>query len=164
MDVEVDAELRHQASRLPRLFAPEDATASPAREAVTEREIVHRAQLEDETEILVDESQTRVRRVARVTERERLAVELGLRARVRVVIPGEDLDQRRLPRAVLSDERMDLALADVERGVDQRTRSGERLGQVLEAQHTRSLRSVVPGSLSGCVPSMRHGGCDITPI
>ena len=43
-----------------------------------------------------------------MVEGDRLAVQPGL-ALVRLILPGQDLDQRGLPRAVLPDERMRLA-------------------------------------------------------
>ena len=70
----------------------------------------------------------------RVTERERLAGELGDGTRVRRVVAGERLDQRRLAGAVLTDERVDLALADLDRRVDQSPGSGKRLREALDAQ------------------------------
>jgi hypothetical protein len=42
----------------------------------------------------------------------RTPVDLHDAAGIRLVISGQDLDERRLPRAVLAQERMDLAVLD----------------------------------------------------
>ena len=54
-------------------------------------------------------------------------------ARVGHVHAAQDLDQRALTRAVLPDEGVDLAGAQLERAVLERLRRAERLGQVLDA-------------------------------
>ena len=61
-----------------------------------------------------------------------------------LVIAGEHLDQRRLSRAVLAYQGMDLARGDVHRDVVEGLRAGERLGHVLDAEHARARR-VRPG-------------------
>ena len=70
----------------------------------------------------------------RVTERERLAGQLSDGTGVRGVVAGEGLDQGRLPGAVLTDKRVDLTLADLDRRVDQSPCSGKRLREVLDEQ------------------------------
>ena len=96
-----------------------------------QREVVHRVELEHQAEVLVDEAQPVGDRVA---ERERLAVELRDGSRIGRVVAGERLDQRRLAGAVLADERVDLAGADLDRRVDQRPGPGKRLRQLLHTQ------------------------------
>jgi hypothetical protein len=64
-------------------------------------------------------------------------------ARVAVVDAGQDLDERRLPRPVASDEGMDLAGQDVEGDVVERSGSGECLGQVIDAQGRRRGQTCV---------------------
>ena len=54
-----------------------------------------------------------IERVARGVEAHRLAVQLDL-ALVRPVEPGEDVRERRLPGAVLAEERVHLADAGLE--------------------------------------------------
>ena len=139
VDVEVDAEAGEDAAGLALLLAPADAAQRAAGEAAVQREVVHGVELEDEPEVLVDEAQP-VR--DGVAERERLAVELRDGAGIGRVVAGERLDQRRLARAVLADERVDLARADVERRVDQRARGAERLGERADAQDGRRLGAV----------------------
>ena len=62
-----------------------------------------------------------------------LALELDL-AGVRHVDAAQDLDHRRLAAAVLADERVDLAGAQLERGVADGLGRSERLGDVGDAQ------------------------------
>src|SRR4051794_4160223 len=139
MDVEVDAEAGEHATGLALLLAPMDAAQRTAGEAAVQREVVHRIELEHETEVLVDEAQAVGDGVA---ERERHAVELGAAAGIRRVIARERLDQRRLAGAVLADQRMDLARPDLKRRVDQRARGAERLGERPDAQDRRRLGGV----------------------
>ena len=117
--------------RSPGPARPANAAAEAADEVAPQREVVHRVQLEHQPEVLVDEAKP-VGHV--VTERERLARELGDGTRVGGVVAGERLDQRRLSGAVLSDKRVDFALADLDRRVDQRPCSGKRLRKALHAQ------------------------------
>ena len=65
-------------------------------------------------------------RVARRAERDRLAVDQDL-ARVRPVEPGEDVHQRALAGAVLAEQRVDLAAAQVEVDAVVRQHAGEAL-------------------------------------
>ena len=129
MDVELDIEALEDPVGLPLLLAPADAPRGSADEAAAKREVVHRVELVDEAEVLVDEPKPG-RHV--VSERELFALELGARARVGRVISGQRLDQGRFARAVLSDEGVDFAGADVERHIGERASAGERLG---EAHH-----------------------------
>ncbi len=74
MDVELDVEALEDPVGLLSLLGPADAAAEAPDEVAAQREVVHRVQLEHETEVLMDEAQT----VGdRVTERKRLARELG---------------------------------------------------------------------------------------
>jgi hypothetical protein len=70
----------------------------------------------DEHEVLVDHPDPRLDGVARRAERDRLAVEQDLPG-VRLVEAVEDVHQRRLAGAVLAQQRVDLALLNVERDV-----------------------------------------------
>ena len=60
--------------------------------------------------------------------------DFGHGAVVGLVVPGEDLDDGRLPGAVLADERMDLAGGDLEVDVVERTLSRERLAQAVQTE------------------------------
>ena len=157
MDVELDAEPSHQASSLPRLLSPENTAASASSEAVPQREVVHRVQLEDESEILVDEAKALARRVFRVTERERLTVELRMRARVRLVVAGEHFDQRRLTGAVLADQRMNFPGQDLERCLDEGSRAAEGLRKPLDAEDRDVGLRVLRAALLSRENVLRHG-------
>ena len=80
-----------------------------------------------------------------------LAVELGVGAVVRLVVAGERLDERRLARAVLAHQGVDLARADVDRDVLERARGAERLGQARDAQRVLGAgrRTAVAVELGG---------------
>ena len=67
----------------------------------------------------------------RVARRERRAVQRDA-PRVRLVRAAEDFHQRALPRAILADERMHLALTDAQRNAPQRGRRAEALAHVLK--------------------------------
>jgi hypothetical protein len=111
MDIDVDPEPRQQLARHLLLLAPQDATAEPSGESAVEGEVVLRAELEHEAQVLMDEAQA-VGHL--VPDGERLAVEFGRGVAVGLVIAGQRLDQGRLPRAVLPHQRVDLAGADVD--------------------------------------------------
>src|SRR5215216_3466795 len=73
----------------------------------------------------------------RVPKVERRAVELRAAAGIGSVVARQRLDQRRLARAVLAHERVDLAGLDVERRIDQRARRSKGLRQPSDPQHGR---------------------------
>ncbi len=83
------------------------------------------------------------------------------RPRVRLLEPAEDLDQRRLAGAVVSEQPQHLALAQVQVDVAQRDGGSEALGDVLDAQHVvvgrrrarRSARDGDGGIRHGPIPS-----------
>ena len=80
MDVELDVEALEDPVGLLDLLGPADAAAEPPDEVAAQSEVVHRVQLEHETEVLMDEAQT-VR--DGVTEGKRFTRELGDGTRVR---------------------------------------------------------------------------------
>ncbi len=133
VDVELHAEAREHASRLHRLLPPMHASASRTPVAASQRQVLHRAQLEHEAEVLVHEPESLVD-LAAVAEVHGLAVEHGARSGVGVVVAGENLDQRRLARPVRADQRVDLIGAHVERHIDQGPCAGKRLREVLELE------------------------------
>jgi hypothetical protein len=94
MDVDVDAEALQQLARHLLLLAPEDPTPEPLGEAAVEGEVVLRAELEHEAEVLMHEAQAIGHLVA---DGEGHAVELSRRVAVGLVIAGQCLDHRRLP-------------------------------------------------------------------
>ena len=70
-------------------------------------------------------------RVARPGERDRRSVQAQLSA-IRTQAPGEDLEQRRLARAVLADDRVRLAVRHRKRHIAQRGDGAERFVDVAE--------------------------------
>ena len=72
-------------------------------------------------------------------------VQLGVRARVGRVVRREQLDQRRLARAVLAHERVDLAGRDVERDVVEGPGAGEGLREVRTCSTGRAVGSAGSG-------------------
>ena len=92
----------------------------PDEDVLLDREVRH------EIELLIDDGDAEVLRLAGAVEDDRLAVEDDLAA-VRLVDPGEDLHQRALAGAVLPDEPEDFAGMDFEADVLQREHAGEAL-------------------------------------
>ena len=131
MDVDLDVEALEDSVGLLGLLSPANASAEAPDEVAPEREVVHRVQFQHQPEVLMDEPEPVGHRV---TERERLAGQLSDGTGVRGVVAGEGLDQGRLPGSVLTDKRVDLTLADLDRRVDQSPCSGKRLREALHEQ------------------------------
>jgi hypothetical protein len=93
----------------------------------------------DQREVLVDHPEAGRDRLARRSERDLPAVHQDL-AGVRLVQPGEDVHERALARAVLTEQRMDLARAHVEVDGVVGEDAGEGLDDAvrLERRHGRS--------------------------
>ena len=113
-------------------LAPPDPAAQTDRVRAAEHHVVEDAQLQDQGEILVDEAQSRRPRRVSAAELERAAVQFGLGSRVGLMVAGEQLDERRLPRAVLPHEGVDLAVIHGEVHVPQRRLLAEGLRHVTE--------------------------------
>ena len=145
VDVEVDVERREHPTGLDLLLLPEDPAAEAASEAAVEREVVLGAQLEDQAEVLVDEAQPVGHGPAHL---EGDTVQLGVGVRVCRVVRREHLDERRLARAVLAHQGVDLARRDVDRDVVQRPRPGEGLREVPDLKH-RARRGIGVGIRTG---------------
>ena len=100
------------------LLTPADAAADASLVAGSERDVLDGAHRPDEPEVLMNEPNARRGGGSAVTEGQRLTVDPRLRTvGVGLVIPGEHLDQRRLARTVLADERVNLAGLDRQRDV-----------------------------------------------
>ena len=69
---------------------------------------------------------------------------------------GEDLDQRRLAGAVLAEQRMHLAGADVEVDSVERQRAGEALGQAGDLEQARVCIGMAGPALLGPTGPPRH--------
>ncbi|ETD33363.1 hypothetical protein W823_09575 [Williamsia sp. D3] len=93
-----------------------------------DEEVLGNTQIVDETQILVDEAQTRIFRSRHRPQFERASRNCGNTAGIRAVVAGEEFHQRRLPATILTDDGMDLAATDVQvYRVESELRS-ERLG------------------------------------
>ena len=90
-----------------------DEERAPLRAVVSEDDVLGDGERRDEPEVLVHHADARVERVARRVEASLLAVQLDL-AVVRTVEAGEDVRERRLPGAVLPEERVHLPDAGLE--------------------------------------------------
>src|SRR4029077_14442540 len=81
-------------------------------------------------------------RRARIARRERLVAQPDLAA-VRTQHPRYDLDQRRLARPVLAEQRVHLAAPYVEAHLLQRVHPGERLGQPVRREQPLTVADLV---------------------
>ncbi len=131
VDVEVDVERGEDPAGLLLLLAPQHAAAEAAGEAAAQGQVVLGAELEDQPEVLVDEAQA-VR--DGLADLELGTVHLGNRAGIGRVVGGEELDQRRLARAVLAHQGVDLAAGDLDADIVERPGAGERLREALDPQ------------------------------
>ena len=138
--------------------APIDV-AEPARDGVREhrrrvdQDVLGNAQRRQQRELLMHHHDAALERGARGEMLERLAVELE-RALVRLDMAAHDLDERALPRAVLAEQRVDLAVRDREAGALQRLGGAEplayaaRLEAALQARRHDSWRQIGKGRLT----------------
>ena len=94
-----------------------------------EGQVVDDAEVTDEAEVLVHEAEAGVPPGARRARVHRIPVDGDRAARIGVVVAGENLDQRRLPGAVLADQRVDLAAHHLEVHVVERQLTRKRLRQ-----------------------------------
>jgi hypothetical protein len=103
-----------------------------------EEEVLGHGHLRHEVELLVDRGHARRLRVARPMERDRLAVDLH-RAVVVVEHAREHVDEGRLAGAVLAEQRVHLAVAQLEVDAAQRVHAAEALGDPAHAEQWRAL-------------------------
>ena len=94
---------------------------------VAEDDVLRDRERLDQPEVLVHHADPRVERVARRVEADPLAPELDLTL-VLPVEPGQDVRERRLPRAVLAEERVHLAVGGLEADAVVRHDAGKPLG------------------------------------
>ena len=125
--------------------------------------VVVDGQFVDQRQVLVDGVDAFRARVVDALRFIRLAVQEHA-ARVLLLKAGDDLDQRRLARAVVAEQAEHLALAQVQVDVAQRRHGTEALGDVFDAQHVVGRRvtgaSGWAGAIAlGCAPS--GGGCPV---
>ena len=117
----------------PRVDDPE------ARLLAAEEEVLPHGERGHEVELLVDRGDPRAQRVDGPSKRNRRAVQLQL-TRVGSVGAGDDLDERALAGAVLADQRVDLARADLEVRASQGMHAGEALLDTGQAEERRVHR------------------------
>jgi hypothetical protein len=89
-----------------------------------------------------------------VAQRERLTVDPRLRAGIGLVVAGEDFDERRLARPVLTYKRVDLTRGDVEVDVDQRGLAGKGLRQLSDFAACRP-RTASPRTTNSAIIAQR---------
>ncbi len=116
-----------------------DAAAAAQRLAADE-DVLGDRQVGEQRWLLVDDRDPALGGVARAVEEDVLAVDRQ-RSAVGLMDAAEDLDQRRLPGAVLADERMGLAGVELQGHVLQGVHAGERLAGVRSATAIGSARA-----------------------
>ena len=121
------------------------------------KEIASHAHERNRSHLLVDGGDAARTRVARISEAGLLPVKVD-RAAARRMKPGQDLDQRRLAGAVVSQEAHDLARMNGDRNVGQRLHPGEVLADVAQFDERLGHGRHVP---TGC--SSRSGGSKSWP-
>ena len=143
----VVTELGQRAGR--RVAHPRPVEQAESRGLHPEQDVFHHRQVRSERELLINRRDAGAARLERAARREPPAVDAH-RTRVAGERAGEDGHQRALARAVLTDEREDLARADRQVHAVQRHRRAERL---LDAAHLEArilhvvtaLRRTAPG-------------------
>ena len=125
------AEFRERAPRrVAHRAAPQPTEARRFR---AEHDVLGHAQIRREVQLLVDHRYARAPCLVRIARRIRRAVQRDA-PRVRLVRAAEDFHQRALPRAILADERMHLALAHAQRNAPQRGSRAERFFDSVEGE------------------------------
>src|SRR5207249_1783446 len=97
-----------------------------ARPLAPERDVVRDREVREQRELLVDDADPELARAPRASHLDPLALELDLPL-ARLVVAGEDLQQRRLAGAVLAQQPVDLAALDGEVDAVQGQRAREAL-------------------------------------
>jgi hypothetical protein len=103
----------------------DDAHAS--HRLAAEKHVATDVEVGHQIELLMDGADTELLCRVGIRERDRVAVEEDL-PRVWLVDAREDLDQGRLPSAILADEDVDFARSQVERDVIKGDHAGKSLG------------------------------------
>jgi hypothetical protein len=121
--------------RLSRALAHRAVVEQPVRmdDLAVEEDVVEDAQLVDQRKVLVDGVDAERAGMHDGAELDRLAVEVD-RPRVRLVVAGEDLDQRRLAGPVVAEQPEHLAVLEMEVDGAQGGNRTEALGHALHAQ------------------------------
>ena len=148
----VEAEVGEGAPHVLLRFAPPDVPARAGR-LIGQQHVLHDREVADQRNLLIGSLNAEPMGIPR-----RMdvcgALEQGDLAGVRPAETAQDLDQRRLARAVLAEERMDLAARNGERDVVERDGRAECLAQAVGFDRRRLLihgrlprvrRPVIPG-------------------
>ena len=133
----VEAEVRECAAHLRLRFAPSDAPAE-AGGLVGQQHVLHDREVADQGDFLIGGLDAVPVGVARRVDAGGAAEQRNF-AGVRPAEAAQHLDQRRLARAVLAEQRMDLAARDGERHVVERDGRAERLAQAADFDRRRLL-------------------------
>ena len=131
---------RYSRDRLPHRAVVEEAQRADAvRDLAVQEHVVVDGQARHEREVLEDGVDAERASVRHRLELHLLAVDEHP-AGIGLVEAGQDLDQRRLARAVVADQAEHLAGAEVERDVLERCHDTEALADVLDANRVGSAR------------------------
>src|SRR5216683_2967229 len=153
----LDVPAADPAESLPRggpLLAPADPPAGSGGVTEAQRQVVDAVERVDQPEVLMNEA--KARRVGRrgVAEPELGTLDRAGGAVVGVVKPGENLDEGRLARSVLADERVHLADAYLQAHVVQGLGTREGLADVVQAEDDLALVAAHRSNTTGswCQP------------
>ena len=130
--VQVDVHLGEGADGLAAGGAPVDQPAALA--VAAEHQVLGDRQRRKQVELLVDGDDAQALGVCRRGDANRLTVQQD-RPGIGLLRARQDLDERRLARPVLADEREDLSRPHVQADVIERTHAGKRLGDVTHLEH-----------------------------
>jgi hypothetical protein len=144
--VQRHAEALEDGGRLVVHGPPVDATVAlgpgvGAERLAADEHVLRHRQVGEQRRLLVDHRDARRPGGGRAVQGDLLAAD-GQRPVVRLVHPGEDLDQGGLARPVLSEQRVHLARPQFHRPVDQRPHRAEGLGGMSEFEHGRRAGGV----------------------
>ena len=131
----VDAEAGERGSRSRRQALPVDQAARSLRVCAAEKDVFGDRQRRHDVQFLMDEAQAVGEGGARAVDDDAPSVDGDLRP-VRAGDARQDVDQRRLARAVLADKSMDFAGRKLERNAAQGRHAGIGLGDVAEGEET----------------------------
>jgi hypothetical protein len=114
---------------------------------VSETEVLDRRQGGHQTEILVDDPDALSVVLVERPEVDVAPTKAHTGAMIGLDVPGEQLDQRGLARAVLADERVNLARANLQMGMVERDLPRICLRETFDVENERGAR-ITPGPLS----------------
>ncbi len=155
--VEVEADDREDLAGAAAFAAPADPPARSGLVGVTEPQVLEDAQVVEEPELLMDETESGLMAGMRVAVGEGLAVDDERSAAlIGFVETGEDLDQGRLSGAVVPDQRVDFGRVHGEGDVVEGLGTDEGLRDIGNRQ-----KGVHPQS---SLLRKKHPGCPVVPL